>query len=120
MKQEQFVALVEQRIDKCMEVLGAKGKEYSGGGKDRLHNFKRAAEMQGISPAAALRGMWAKHIVSIMDMFDAMDNGHVPTSATVEEKLGDNINYSLLFEALITEMREKRSNSAVVKKDGDV
>lgn len=105
MDHEQFAQIAESRIESCRSVLVAKAAEYSRNG-DRLHNFKRAAAIDGTTPARSLWGMWKKHIVSIADMIDDLDAGNVPTKEMVAEKLGDNINYSVLFEGLIEELRE--------------
>lgn len=104
MHPENFAAIAENRISKCRAVMVEKAKEYSRD-DDRLHNFKRAATMQGISPAEALRGMWAKHLVSVMDMIDSLSAGSVPSQKMVDEKIGDTINYAILFEGLIEEQR---------------
>ncbi|MCK4788897.1 MAG: hypothetical protein KAV87_34465 [Desulfobacteraceae bacterium] len=106
MKHEKFGEIVTNRLDVCKKVLTAKNKEYSTD-DDRLHNFKLAATIQGITQAEALRWMWAKHLVSIMDIIDMMARGEIPTRELVAEKLGDNINYSLLCEAVIEDERDK-------------
>ena len=105
MDHEQFSQIAERRIESCRQVLVAKAKEYSRNG-DRLHNFKRASAMDGTTPARSLWGMWKKHLVSIADMIDDLDAGKVPSKEMVTEKLGDNINYSVLLEGLIEELRE--------------
>jgi len=100
----QFSKIVENRLSSCHNVLAVKGAEYSRG-NDRLHNFKSAANMDGTSPARSLWGMWKKHLVSIKDMIDDIDAGKIPSQDMVREKLGDNINYTLLLEGLIEEER---------------
>lgn len=57
----------------------------------------------------ALWGMWKKHIVSIIDMVQDIENGVIPSPDMVEEKLGDNINYTLLFEAMLVELIVERN-----------
>ena len=104
MHPNQFSTLAARRLDQCSSVMVAKAQEYSRG-NDRLHNFKRAALMQGITPAEALRGMWAKHLVSIMDIIDDLTLGTVPSQAMVDEKIGDTINYAVLLEGLIAEQQ---------------
>ncbi|NCD13703.1 MAG: hypothetical protein EOL92_00535 [Bacteroidia bacterium] len=104
MHPSQFSALAARRFDACGEVMIQKSAEYSRQ-NDRLWNFKRAADMQGITPAEALRGMWAKHLVSVFDMIDHLALGNVPSQATCDEKIGDTINYTLLLEGLIEEAR---------------
>ena len=90
--------IVEKRIKK---VLCAKSAEYSRG-DDKLYNFKRSAEIDGITPIEALRGMDLKHRTSISDMLD--DECACEFSREVwEEKLTDHINYTLLLWALLAE-----------------
>lgn len=76
-----------------------KAKEYATDG-DRLHNFKVAADVQGISPTAALAGMMAKHTVSVYDM---IGTGETYPMALWEEKIKDSINYLFLLWALLHE-----------------
>ena len=58
--------------------------------------------MLGQSPEKALVGMLAKHLVSILDIVDAIPK-QIPTPALVEEKIGDAVNYLILLEALLKE-----------------
>ena len=117
MNVEKFNKMLEERIKKTRAVLDSKNKEYASD-IDKLHNFKRASAMENCSPEKALIGMWAKHIISILDIVDKLDkedakyNGHAicqPLKVTiplVEEKIGDAINYLILLEALIKERYE--------------
>ena len=104
---ERFDEILARRLTKIREILIAKGAEYSVQ-LDRLHNFRRAASMLGGSPEQALVGMWAKHLVSVLDMVDSIDSGTTPSRALVDEKLGDTINYAILLEALITDRIDKQ------------
>jgi len=94
-----FEALVNNRLKECRETLFAKGEEYSSD-IDRLHNFKIAARIDGITPEKALWGMYRKHLVSVMDL---KNNPYDYTPELVKEKIGDSINYHLLLEALLVE-----------------
>ena len=85
-----------------MAVLDQKAKEYSRGG-DRLSNFKKAGTLQNCPPEAALLGMMVKHWVSICEMVDDLARGKEWPQQVWQEKLGDNINYSYLLEALLDE-----------------
>jgi hypothetical protein len=96
-----FNDIVENRIKTIRKVLTAKGAEYAPGA-DRLHNFNRAALMLGCTRERALIGMWAKHIVSILDIVDSIKTRKPPV-ALIEEKLGDAINYLILLEAILKE-----------------
>lgn len=99
MTPEHFDKMLNERLKKIQRVLRSKGHEY--GTDDRLHNFKRAAQKRGCTPIEALMGMKVKHEVSVDDMI----NGHLPiTQETIDEKIGDNINYFILLEALMTEI----------------
>ena len=82
-----------------VDTLADKAKEYATD-EDRLHNFKAAAEIQGISPTAALAGMMAKHTVSVYDM---IGSGDVYPLDLWEEKIKDSINYLFLLWALLHE-----------------
>ena len=61
MKTERFNTILEEQIKRSTDVLVEKAE-------DRLHNFKVAAALQGITPCQALAGMLAKHTVSVYDM----------------------------------------------------
>jgi hypothetical protein len=101
MTNQEFDAILENRITKIRETLKSKGKEYTHG--DQLSNFNRAAEMQGISREKALIGMWSKHVVFILDIVDEMDNGIMPLPQVLDEKITDAVNYLCLLEAMIIE-----------------
>lgn len=102
MNQKEFDGLLEQRIAGIKDVLQLKGKEYAFN-NDRLHNFKIAARLKGESPAVALWGMAMKHLVSVEDLIYGRlaNNRH-----NVNEKVGDLINYLILLEALLEDVRE--------------
>ena len=104
---QDFEILAKKRFDYCLNLMiGEKHKEYSRGG-DKLHNFKRAAEIKAnITPETACIGMAMKHISSILDMVDDIENyQELPTERFLTEKTTDAINYLILLEALITERR---------------
>jgi hypothetical protein len=102
MKADDFKKVLQERMNKTWGILALKAKEYASD-SDRLHNFKRAAAMQNITPEKALIGMFAKHMVSIMDMVDDLDLDRHNRMETWDEKLGDAINYLALLEGLIVE-----------------
>jgi len=104
-----FNEIVKERLEKCTALLVPKGEEYARNG-DRLHNFKVTARIDGETPEKALWGMWKKHITSVKDMIDDVENGKIPTDKMLDEKICDMINYSLLLEGLFKErmINEKR------------
>ncbi len=97
-----FDAILDRRMKETMKVLASKGGEYATG--DRLHNFKATAAMLGQSPEMALMGFLAKHITSVIDI---PNRGRSFTRETIDEKIGDCINYLCLLEALLIEQLEE-------------
>ncbi|MDR1196550.1 MAG: hypothetical protein LBL00_08780 [Endomicrobium sp.] len=102
MKAEEFVKIVEERLEIVKRVLKHKGYEYATQ-KNRMHNFYRAAGLLGSTTVAALRGMWVKHVVSINDIVDDIEAGTPVKKSLVEEKLTDNIAYLLLMDGLLAD-----------------
>lgn len=102
MTNEEFDKVLLRALSHADTVLNIKKGEYASG-EDRLHNFKRAAALQGCTPEKALLGMQAKHTVSIEDMVNDLAKGIVPKEARIWEKIGDRINYDILLLALLME-----------------
>lgn len=115
MNNTDFIALVQSRLSKCIEILTHKSKEYSIVG-DKLYNFKRAAESGRCTPATALWGMARKHHISIIDMIEATELGVIPSREAVAEKFGDMHNYLLLLEAIFEEDRKSLTLSKASSK----
>lgn len=99
-----FNDLLNRRIQKIRDTLSKKANEYVRE-EDRLYNFKRAAEKKRCTPAQALDGMMAKHEVSVQDLIDfpAMEIDKESYLKLIDEKIGDNINYLILLEAILKE-----------------
>ena len=106
----EFNQVVAKRVERINAVLTNKAKEYSSD-TDRLHNFKVACQLssQPITPEQALWGMMRKHLVSLIDIIDAIAKGIVPPDELRDEKIGDSINYLILHEALLIERGKKLS-----------
>lgn len=103
MTKEQFDSIVATRCSSITKVLVEKAKEYASE-EDRLHNFKYAGKRLNCSPERALVGMKEKHSVSVMDMIRDIENGTFKRDmAYINEKIGDEINYLILLEALLKE-----------------
>jgi hypothetical protein len=100
-----FDALLERRLELTRNVLAHKSGEYSTT-EDRLHNFKRAAQLRGEPPHDALLGMLVKHWVSIEDIANSFCGRVRKLRApdhVIDEKIGDAINYLILLEAILKE-----------------
>lgn len=101
MKPREFEELLAERLKKITETLGQKAKEYESH-SDRLHNFKVAARLSDTTPKEALWGMAMKHLVSITDLVSGqLEN----TRGNIDEKIGDMINYLILLEAVLEDIR---------------
>jgi len=98
MKAEVFNQIVEAQLERCRKILCLKAKEYAT--EDRLHNFRVAAALEGITVTQALVGMMAKHTVSVYDM--VMSGQSYPMELW-DEKITDHINYLLLLKAAVEE-----------------
>ena len=104
MTADNFNAIISAQIDHCKSILCSKAREYAT--SDRLHNFKVAGALQGISPAQALMGMMAKHTVSVADM---CMSGETYPQELWDEKITDSINYLLLLSALVREKNNENN-----------
>ncbi len=102
MRPEEFNDLLDETIVKIMRLQGSKGKEYSRN-NDRLSNIKRSAAMLQCHPASAVVGVWVKHITSIFDMVDDLENGEGHPEEMWDEKILDAIVYLILLKAVIRE-----------------
>lgn len=98
MEESVFNEIIESQLQLCREMLVVKGAEYATE-KDRLHNFRVAAAIQGVGPAEALAGMMAKHTASIYDLI--CDDSPGSTLKVWEEKITAHINYLLLLKAIV-------------------
>ena len=96
-----FNEVVFDTIKNIQIVLQDKAKEYATD-KSRFHNFEVAGRKLNITPEKALLGMMVKHVVSIDDMVDWIDQ--CPNKLTIDlinEKIGDNINYLILLKGML-------------------
>lgn len=104
MEYKEFDKLVNETLKGCKDLLAIRKHDYARGG-DRLHNFKRAAAFEQVTPEKALVGMWVKQLVSILDMVDDLDEGIIMFDEW-DERIHDAINYLLLLKALIVERND--------------
>lgn len=98
MDAEQTLKIFNDQFHICNDILNVKAKEYAT--EDRLHNFKRAAELQQVTTRQALAGIMVKHTVSIYDMCRS------PNDYPLEvwnEKITDHLNYLLLLKVVVIE-----------------
>ena len=89
------------RIKSIKETLAKKGNEYSKD-KEVFKNFIDAGRKLDTNKYKALQGMLIKHIVSVDNIIDNIEQ-EVPTVDIISEKIGDIINYYILLEAMLIE-----------------
>lgn len=101
MTRDEFEHEIERVLKKATETLTQKNTGYSEQGDgDPFHNFRVAAELQGITPKQAAAGMLAKHTVSVYDLCAKED---VSDKEVWDEKIQDHINYLLFIRAMAEE-----------------
>lgn len=104
MTTKQFEKILTHSIHRKKLVFGKKQVEYSRH-ENVFHNFDRAAAILGITREQALLGMAVKHLVSILDMVDAVAAGRKLPQKWVDEKMGDWDVYMSILEGQLTEHR---------------
>lgn len=97
--EDAYEIAVRDQIEHCWRLLFSKRKEYATA--DPFHNFRRAADLQGITKEQALIGMMDKHVISVHDMVNEAAEGADFSADKWQEKIGDNINYLLILWAMV-------------------
>jgi len=116
MRNEDFNIFAKNRFRDCMKILQGKNKDYMRN-DNKFHNFVQAADMMGVSSIQALAGMKIKHTVSIMDMIkDYEQKGILPSIETLSEKIGDEINYLVILEAMFRELITHKELDEILNK----
>jgi len=97
--------LASARFKKCLEVLMAKGRDYSGEG-DCLNNFKQTARDLGMSKYQVWAIFFQKHIHSVLNSIKRSPEKPQVESEPLEERITDIINYAIILEALLDEDKD--------------
>ena len=99
---ERFDELVTKTFLDCSNILKAKGADYAGN-KDRYANFKRNAELLGLTKYQVWSVYFNKHVDSLLNA--VKENPETPEthSEAIGERVKDIINYALLFYGMIEE-----------------
>lgn len=93
-----FGDILDAQFKRVRDVLVAKRDEYAN--EDVLANFKKSANLRGVTPAKAISGMMVKHTVSIYDM---VESGKTFTIDQWDEKITDHLNYLILLRAALVD-----------------
>jgi len=103
----------DELIKECQEIegkiLSGKGKEYSEGNDDRLHNFKMIAQMLKLDPMKVWFVYFYKHISSIVSF---INNNCEFSDEVIDGRVSDARNYLLLFQGLVEDLKNE-----TIKKD---
>lgn len=106
MNATEFNEILANRQRQMQDTLDSKAAEYASD-EDRLHNFKRAADVRHTSPEDACVGFMTKAWVWMLDLVDSTTSTDRKklyiAEAQIDEKFGDLINYLVLLEALFRE-----------------
>lgn len=102
-----FSQIIEYQMGKVESTLATKNAEYHT--DDHLHNFRVAANLQGVSLKKALAGMMAKHTISVYDMCASDEEFDLDKW---DEKITDHINYLFLLAAVVRDGLENRVSPA--------
>ncbi len=110
MIQTEFNHVIYDQMERCEDMLVAKGAEYApdvtrDSDLDRLAHFKKAAVIMNTTPKVALMGMLSKHLVSVSDM---CTDGKEYSISKWDEKITDSINYLLILRAIIEEEKSEK------------
>lgn len=97
MKYEHFEDMSNGLLDKVIETLRQKNREYASG--DIFSNFREASAIAKKRPEAVAFDYDLKHIISIRDIV----NGKECTRELWNEKIGDYLAYGLIMNALMVE-----------------
>ena len=101
---ERFNECIDNRLEKCKELLLVKGVEYRRD-NNPYHNFNVGSKFTGESSEKVLYGFLLKHLISLQDIINDINVGKLPSKEIIEAKVSDIINYMLILEALIEERR---------------
>lgn len=101
-------------LDDCLSTMKSKGKDYTQGNYDILHNFKTVASEIGVSMERAWAVYFFKHYAALMSY---VKMGQVE-SEPIEGRVKDLIVYLLLFYKMIKERQreEDQDSSGVITK----
>lgn len=118
MTPQRFEEFVTNTLRDLEEIMSAKNTEYSRSAIDRLSNFKRRAEMSGLSVLDVLQIDLFKHIDAINSYIIRIRNGSpVQLNDPIGRRANDVAIYMILFQALIEDMGLKDQLTVVGRRE---
>jgi hypothetical protein len=100
---ETYDYYAKQLIEKAHQIETAKRPAYTVGSVDVHANFKRTAELAGITPGQVLAVFMTKHYDAILS---ALARPELPQAEEIEGRFADLINYAKLGYTLLMAQKE--------------
>ena len=113
MKANEFYHLARGFFEHCMDIMKSKGEAYSGQ-EDKLGNFKRTAEKNGVSPILVWKIFFDKHY----DALCSYVRGEYKDSEPIKERIADLINYLFLLRGLLREAEIEKGDVPIINEEG--
>lgn len=117
MNQQELYQHFEDECNRLIKLMTVKNGEYAGN-KDALGNFKRGAEINGITPLQVLNVYMTKHIDAVQTFIRDHAAGNIrPASEPIEGRFRDIVVYCVIAMALIKEATLANPNP-IADRDG--
>lgn len=107
---ERFNDCIDNRLNDCKKLLLVKSLEYRRN-DNPYHNFNVGAKFTGESSEKVLYGFLLKHLISLQDIVNDVNESKLPSKEIIAAKVSDIINYMLILEALIEERRNNNDKN---------
>ena len=102
MTKQTQIQLAESIFEECIATLKTKGDDYASK-EDALANFKRNAERLGMTKYQVWLLYFTKHVDAIINSVKRDPTCPQVESEPIRSRVVDNINYLILFAALMEE-----------------
>jgi len=113
---EQFNKFARAELDKVMQTLEVKSAEYAR--IDAFSNIRGVAAVMETSMPLAVKALVAKHLVSINQFLNDMEEGVFQCNGVWREKIGDTIVYLLILQAIVYQPEEPDKYQGIVPEFG--
>lgn len=102
----------DKMLDDCIKTMSSKGKEYTIGSTDRLHNFRTVGEQVEQPMEKVWFTYFYKHYSAVVSY---IKNGcKVQSNETIQSRIMDCIVYLILFNKMSLEVERVRNEKALV------
>lgn len=98
---------IDEFLKECFETLRLKGRDYTIGSEDRLHNFRTVGDFTGVGMLATWGVYFYKHVSAL---FSYIKSGGQNESEPIEWRIKDCVVYLLLFYKMVKEKQRERES----------